>query len=126
NQRAFHRQHSRWMNVVNRASLLAHGNLPVELTDDVLNAGDRVLVDLITLSLELDRVPLPAERAGDVKDVSGRDRLHIAPVIVASHQPSKTDLRVVEQEFFPVVANTFELDAAHHKADDHLLGAFEL
>src|SRR5258706_15534629 len=114
------------MNVVSRTRLPAHFDLQKERADDVLTSRDRVLIDLVALALKLNRVALTAERAGLVKNVAGRHRLNVAPVVVASHQPAESDLRVVEQKLFPVIAHAFVLDAADHKADDHLLDAFKL
>src|SRR5215471_20530539 len=54
------------------------------------------------------------------------NRLNVAPIVIASDEPSEPDLWVVEQKLFPVVAHALKLNAADHKADDHLLYAFEL
>src|SRR6185369_2158710 len=67
-----------------------------------------------------------AESAALMKHVTRRNGLHVTPVVVASDQPSESDLRVVEQELFPVVAHSLVLDAADHEPDDHLLHAFKL
>ena len=111
NSRDFFRQHVRRLNKIDATHLLARFDFPVKLTEHDFDARLCVLKNLIALA------PV-SRRFRYLGNISGRDRAHVVPMIVAMDQPTKTDLRVIKKILTPEILRTFDRHAARHRADD--------
>src|SRR5262249_4998688 len=100
-----------WAFVLGRRHRLADLDLPVELADDVLDLGARLLLKAVTRAAVDDAVR--AER-----HTAERDRRHELPLPVLFDEPQVADARSrVEQVFAPPIARAVDGAASHHETD---------